>query len=295
MDNQEQLHKVGNSLHESTLPVSPPPTKKRLPYILAGILLILLLGVVIYAAGQKYSIDFLTKKTSPSATQKFTTTPASSPSVSVPQIEWNTYTNEEYGFIVRFPKYSWGESCTPSRDINEDVLLTAFDDKKTNSIFIDSVKIAKLKYKLQKNGKYEDDYSTCEIVPNNLNLIKNGYDNGRPYVNEYSSNISKRSPFVIKYSRIENENQLNELAQSLYDSTCIAYKKSPVERSSGVFYVTLADKNGNNLMDGDCTTNFLYHFLYSPEHKSALITSGYQDGPFFTKDWSYQPEFEFIK
>ncbi len=208
----------------------------------------------------------------------------------------NTYINKEYSFKVTYPKTTGVFlSCKQNDHSLKQNPLKVIEDKKNNTFYISEANTREMTYILQSNGKYIPDYKNCQIVKNNLNLIKNGYINGRSDLEEYPSNISKPFAMRFTYSKIENENDLNNLAHKIYPN-CYVKETELNKNMAGVYNVYLADKNGlNDDPDGKCWTNFVYFFYYSPANKSAVITSGFQNGPFFPEKGNGVPVIEFFK
>lgn len=208
----------------------------------------------------------------------------------------NTYINEDYSFKITYPKSTgFFYSCDPNDQSAKQNPLKVFNDQDNNSIYISNENFTELKYYPNSNGEYEPDYKNCKIVDNNLNIIKNGFQNGRP-AEEYNANLTKPISLQIAFSKIENEKELNDLVHKIYP-TCYVKSKELNKFMDGVYNVYLADINGvSDNPDGDCFTNSAYFFYYSPRNKSAVITDSFQNGPFFPPDnENGVPVIEFIK
>ena len=205
------------------------------------------------------------------------------------------YINHDLGFSIKYPSYNQTPSTCAERqtDKNGTVPLKVYEVPNQNSFFISEATYIAVKEKQVSGGGWQYDFSTCKVMQNSLNLITNGFDNGMPDTDGMHINISKPNALQINYQKVNNDTDLQSLAQTLYKG-CYIGDKQLVKNSSGVYQVKLVAKNGqNNDPESGCFTNFVYLFQYSPKNHIAVITSGYQNSPFNGTNGQYEPEIDF--
>jgi len=291
-------------------PVNIPEKPKANYLMIAGIVLacFVVFGFGGYYLGKNYSgtqqpINTTEKQPNPTSSHESGATGAS-PTSSIQQksseiqsIDDKTYKYVNYliGFSIKYPKYNLIPSTCEERqnDKNGSAPMRVFEVPNENSLYISEESIVSVKNKQLAGGGYQYDFSTCKVTPNSLDLIRNGYDNGIPSPN----NISKPIALQFDYLKIENDNDLQALAQSMYKG-CYVGQKQLIKNSTDVYQIKLVNKNGQPGSFDDpnttCLTNFVYMFLYSPKNKAAVITSGFQDAPFNGTNGQAEPEIEFL-
>lgn len=228
--------------------------------------------------------------------------------VPVPTVtkDQSLYVNKDYGFAMVYPKLDQsGDSCTQNSDGSYSGIVPykVFEDLSLNSIYIAQAIYAEKPEKFipQERG-YTWDPATCKIVNNSLDLIKNGYANGIPGSND------KPEAFQIKYAKINNEDDLNNLVHSMYGKGCYAKRSGQDKVLPETYDYTIADNNGNinpwpgnptptgykEPLNGGCLVNFGLLFFYSPSKKLAILSQGFQNGPLGGTNGQYAPTFTIL-
>lgn len=219
----------------------------------------------------------------------------------------NKYINKDLGFSVTYPKYSLIYRTCDEAKVNQTnpVLMTIFEDPEANTFYISNNIYVKIKAKQIASDTFGSEYSSCEVVLNNLDLIKNGYDSYEGTDSEKLFKNNTSPALQISYRKIENDIDLQTLAQSIYKGCYIGPKEEIVNAdfvsaSSPLYKIKLVNQNGQ-LGDGvfdsasTCITNFYYYFIYNPSSQVAIISSGMQDAPFYGANGQTHPKFEFFK
>lgn len=306
----EQQIVTNQNTPEDQISNSPASNQKGfIPLILGVVILLIVVAGGAYYLGTK-NISSSSKQQSEQPTTSITV-PTSNPStgnsvtnptksitgteiVSVDD-KTNKYINHDFGFSIRYPKYNQTPSTCQERQADKTgaVPLKVFEVPNINTLYISEESVIEIKNKQVAGGGYQYDFSTCKVVPNSLDLIKNGYNNGMVDTNKMQIDVTRPSALQFNYQKVDNDNDLQTLAQSLYNG-CYIGAKQLAKNSNDVYQIKLADKNGQNgNPESGCFTNFIYLFLYSPKNHVAVITSGFQNGPFFGTNEQVVPDIEF--
>lgn len=259
--NQEPIQASNPAIQQPPTPQNKNLLNNRwLKYlIIAVVLLIVVIGV--FLLGKSSTKSYTQQVTStPRVVQKNVVTKSPSPS---PSPELATYANLA-GFSIIYGKTnnSTSSSCSNGKPTDGTASLKVFEDSSSNTIYIG------------KDVEVESPTpSTCNVVPNSLSLIKNGWDNGNPP----PDNISYPEAIKYQYKHISSDADLVSLSQSRYGNGCSTIQKTPIPNQSGVYSIRISDKNGSNSMDGGCVTNFIYDFFYSSQNNIAVIGNDRQN------------------
>lgn len=187
------------------------------------------------------------------------------------------YYNNDFGFLIRYPKYNKGlDSCVPSPDPeNGKRELDVFEDLENNTIFISE----KVDVFAPHKNTTEIDYSKCTMTENNLERLKN----------------TTRWKVSFMYSKINGKEDLDKLASKMFSPNelkCYAGKQT--YNPNGYFDIELSDKDGNKgTFDNGCPTNFAYTFAYNKEKGIAIISSGAQEPHFWGTNGQYNVQVGF--
>lgn len=224
--------------------------------LLAIALLVLLSGA--YLLGKSHSVSSTEKQVSQLPTASPTPTPVKE--------ELATYVNPlgfsvVYGTTNRFA-FICKEDHT---NANGTVKLKLFEDPAESRIYIGN------------EGEIQFKENYCTNVPNSLEYIKTGYENGQapPF------NITYPNVIEYTYKPINSDADLVALGNSAFKGlNCTKVEKTLVEGRPDVYAVRLTDNNGETVVGGGCQTNYVYDFYYSTKNKVAVVGNGRQDCAF---------------
>ncbi len=210
----------------------------------------------------------------------------------------NYYIHSNGKWLIRYPRFNKMHASCEGKMNNSDLIkvpINVYEVPGESSFYLSAEIAVIVRHVFTKEGTIETDWATCTVVPTSLDLLMNGYkDEGLP---PGSSNLWPYSNIRINYNSIENENDLNTLAQSMYQG-CYAGSKELISSNPTVYQVDLVNKNGEKSHyppepNDTCFINSSFIFQYSPENRSAIISSGYQDPIFNGSNGQWKPEIVF--
>lgn len=206
--------------------------------------------------------------------------------------EQSIYVNKSYGFAMIYPKFERGQGTEVSCSGNP-VAYEVFEDTSNNSLYIAPTTIAEF-----------GNTTNCHLIKTSLDVFKNVVDNGERK-SSLGLSIYPGDALVIKYAKINNNDDLNNFVHSMYGKGCYAKNWKPDKDLGGVVDYTIVDSNGGvegpgdtegfaKALNGGCVANFGFIFLYSPSKKVAIISNAFQNGPLFGTNNQYSPTFSFL-
>lgn len=201
------------------------------------------------------------------------------------------YVDYEHGFAIIYPTYNQEPSDCAQLQAQTfgAVPLKTFVDQPENIVYVASQTILKWQDKKTIFG-LQADPATCQVVPNSLDLLKNGYI-------VMSGSTQKRYPASIKFhfDKVSNDADLSTFAK-VFHPGCFAGDKTLVKKTTDTYQVKLVDQAGiTTNPDSGCFTNFAYMFYYSPQTQTAIISNAYQEPPFNGSNGQIEPGVELLK
>ncbi len=238
-------------------------------------------GILGYWQSKKRTIPAPSVPLAPSV-PSLSTPPASTPAVPTPTPPpevWETYTNSELGFSIKYPQVVYGiYKCEPDEKIWTPVKI--IEDKKSEITYI----VEEYYYLAPYNGELNKYTGPCEKITNSLELIKKENAN-----NEYIKN----KPFLgwaILTRNIKNEKELNKFIKDNYGSGCLVEKKEPWKQQDGVYEIVIKGEDwdkGADLGTTTCSFGYPHKILYAPG-KNKLMSVIFDQGEcLFGTDYNY--------
>ncbi|GEM_PF-7018986 len=289
---ESQTSNQNSSNPPQSLSLSRPIKSKKAIIILAVLLLILVTGGGSYYLNVQKKTDLkkplnnlqasptLYPQTSLTQSQPTETTASIETEIISVDEKTDKYVHHALGFAIPYSKYSLGRSnCSDFKNGNFKGLipLEVFEDKAAGKIYIAESLFLEAKQAVAPDGMITVDYSTCTVIPTTLGIITNN-----PQKKLYDNNTlipSGPASLMFTYKRVENDNDLQSLAQSVHPN-CFIGSKNPIKNNPEVYTVELVNKTGKsigNTPESGCFLNFSYLFQYSPKNRVAVITSGLQE------------------
>lgn len=199
-----------------------------------------------------------------SVSPSISTTPAFTP----PPEVWETYTNSQLGFSIKYPQMVLGVyRCSPYKPFNVPVKI--FEDNKDGIIYM----AEEYYYEAPYSSELNDYTGPCEKIIYSLESLKkirnNVVDiNGKVQVNE---NPFLTRVFVIK--NINNNIELTKFIKNTYGSGCIAGSKNIWNQQKGVYEIVIKGEDwdkGADLGTTTCPINAVIKVLYAPEKNKIM-------------------------
>lgn len=208
--------------------------------------------------------DQITHKTS---TEEITQTPTLTPQPTLNKQEstlteydsnYNLYTNHKFGFSLLVPKLALSsaeckktaDSYRPSSELTP---ITFFKNKDTIYLAADYF------YHLtgeQKTPEGKSNFSGCEKLQTNFNLIEN-------------DKMSDIASLKIYTTNVKDDNSLGEYLKSKYGSGCKVGEKT--QSSIADVYNVKILGDGKDLGESDCPINFMVDVKYNPTKGTVVI------------------------
>lgn len=201
------------------------------------------------------------------------TAPSISPSITPPPEAWETYTNSELGFLIKYPQMVYGVyRCEPYKPFY--VPLKVFEDNKNGIVYI-----TEEYYYDNWDNETQSNTGHCKKITYSLDSLTKARE---VYGNPFLSRV-----FVVK--NIENDAELNKYIKTVYGSGCFIENKSPWEPQKGVYEISIKGEDWNKITDPENTTcrlpMSLLVLLYEPtKGKFMSVNMGQECG--FTTDYS---------
>ncbi len=201
-----------------------------------------------------------------------TTTSSNSPiaTITPPSEVWETYTNSQLGFSIKYPQTVYGVyRCSPNKPFY--VPLKVFEDNKNGIVYISEEYFYEAAY----NGELNEYTGPCEKITYSLeSLTKEKESNGNPFLVRV---------FVIK--NVKNDTELNKFIKDNYGSGCLVGSKNPWKQQNGVYEITIKGEDwdkGTDLGNTTCPINSNTKVLYAPKKNKAMSVSLGQECGFGT-------------
>ncbi len=188
------------------------------------------------------------------------------------------YVNSEFGFEIKYPPISetYLGSCESYKDNkNTSVPVKVFSDPGNKTIYITNSVTVEVQNKQNSDGSYGYDWSRCKTVPTTLRLIKNGFSNGLP---EQVGNITYPVAMKFMFGKASDDKTLIKMGERMHGATnCEIASKKFVKGTKDTYEISLRGQGEAGEPGGSCWINAAYQFLYSPNTKTAVVGSGYQN------------------
>lgn len=207
------------------------------------------------------------------------TTPIPSPTPAQPPEVWETYTNSQLGFSIKYPQMVYGVyRCEPLKPFY--VPLKIFEDNENGIAYLTEEYYHEAPY----NSELNDYTGPCKKITYTLESLKK--EKGK-YGNPYLARV-----FIIK--NIKNETDLNKFVKDNYGSGCFVEKKVLWKSQEGVYDIVLKGEDWDketSLGTTACPISGDYKILYSPE-KGKLMSVGLGQECGFGTDYNNQKTYK---
>ncbi|MBU4338839.1 hypothetical protein KKD57_04770 [Patescibacteria group bacterium] len=185
--------------------------------------------------------------------------PASTPTITPPPEVWETYTNTELGFSIKYPQMVYGiYRCEPYKPFY--VPIKIFDDSKNGITYITH----EYYYEAPYSSELSDYTGPCEKIISSLESLKKEKETyGNPFLT-----------WVINIKNIKNDSELNKFIKDNYGSTCSMEKKIPRKQQTGVYEITLKSEDWDKEIKSEAAACRLAMspliILYKPEIEKIM-------------------------
>lgn len=290
----------------------PKPMRKKFVIVFIVLLVVLIAaGVFWFLQEGSRQNNILTATTNNTTTN--TTTNADNTAqgnstknevVTEPSTTTATYTNSAYKFSITYPKtYQDYGNCEDVKKVRDaidnnqsrpkvsEVQLKLFEVSGQNVLYLAPAEVVKIKMIKNADNTYSYDYSSCKMVTTTLDLIKS-WDVVNADLTKLQPTMLE-TPFVVGFGSASTDAQLISVLRSVFPgqgtSGCEIDKKTATTNDPNVYKVSIKDPNQTDPATFDISTSTCYigapyTFLYSSTHKTAVVTSAYQDLPFGLSD-----------
>lgn len=196
-----------------------------------------------------------------------------------PPVVWETYTNSQLGFSIKYPQEVYGAyRCEPYQSIY--VPLKTFEDNKNGIVYL-----AEEYYYDDWDNNKQSNTGPCKKITyslESLNKAKELY--GNPFLAR-----------VFNIKNIKNDSELNKFIKDTYGSGCFIESKNPWQQQKGVYEITIKGEdwdNGANLETTTCQLPMsVIKMLYKLEtEKFMTVNLGQECG--FGTDYYDQKTFK---
>jgi len=240
-------------------------------YIIIAIILIFGIGAGILGYFQYKERVIPNHSVSPAASSSTTSPNSTSNSMltSSPEV-WETYTNTELGFSIKYPQMVYGTyGCSPNKPFY--VPLKVFEDNKNGIVYI-----TEEYYYDDWDIKSQSNTGPCKKITYSLESLQNEEKNA---TFSDGSHYPGWKPFLgwkILTNNVKNNIELNKFIKDTYGSGCFVEKKNPWKSQEGVYKIEIKGEDwdkGADLGTTTCPINYKYEVLYIPE-KNKLVSVG---------------------
>lgn len=201
------------------------------------------------------------------------TSPTPTPAITPPPEIWETYTNSQLGFSIKYPQMVYGiYRCEPDKPFY--VPVKVFEDNKNGIVYI-----AEEFYYDNWDDKAQSNTGPCrKIIYSIDSLTKAREIYGNPFLSR-----------VFSIKNIKNNTELNKYIKNSYGSGCFIEKKVPWKSQDGVYEISIKGEDWDKGADPETTTCRLpmsrLIFLYEPvKGKFMSVNMGQECG--FTTDYN---------
>lgn len=149
---------------------------------------------------------------------------APTPTITPPPEVWETYTNSQLGFSIKYPQMVYGVyKCEPKKSFYTPVKI--FEDNGNGITYVTQ----EYYYQAPYSSELRDYTGPCEKITYSLESLKKEKEEyGNPFL-----------AWVINIKNIKNDVELNKFIKDYYGSTCSIEKKTPWKQQEGVYEITL--------------------------------------------------------
>ncbi|MBU4368506.1 hypothetical protein KJ575_02210 [Patescibacteria group bacterium] len=232
-------------------------------YTIIAIILIFCIGAGILGYFQYKERVIPNHSVSPTASSSTTSpNPTSIPTLTPPPEVWETYTNTELGFSIKYPQMVYGTyGCSPNKPFY--VPLKAFEDNINGIVYITE-------------EYYYDDWDR-----------ESQTKTGPCEKNFYSIESLQETPvsgWRILIEDIKSESELNKFVKGNYGKGCFVGEKE-LWKQEGVYEIRIEGEDWGpetNLGTTTCPLNYTYKVLYAPEKNKVMSVDLGQECDFGT-------------
>ena len=196
-----------------------------------------------------------------------------------PEEKWETYTNSELGFSIKYPEMVYGiYRCSPKKPFW--VPLKVFEDNENGIVYITEEYCYEEKYDRELD-KY---IGPCEKIINSLESLKSQRETVMNVNDKVSLNCNPFLTKVFIIKNIKNDAELNEFIKDNYGKGCFAGNKK-LWKQSGVYEIKVKGEDWGpktNLGNTTCPCNYTYKILYAPEKNKLMSVNLGQECQFGT-------------
>lgn len=184
---------------------------------------------------------------------------APAPTITPPPEVWETYTNSQLGFSIKYPQMVYGlYRCSPKNPFYTPVKV--FNDNKNGITYI----AHEYYYQASYSEKLKDYIGPCEKITYSLESLKQEKEK---FGNSFLA-------WAINIINIKNDAELDTFIKNNYGSGCYAEKKEPSKQQEGVYAITIKGEDWNKGADPETTTCRLpmstLVILYEPKIGKAM-------------------------
>lgn len=250
-------------------------------YIIIAVVLIfgISAGILGYL---KYNIKASPTLT-PSIFPAVTISPSISPisNITPPPEVWETYTNSQLGFSIKYPQMVYGVSrCSSNNPFY--VPVKVFYNSENGIIYI-----TEEYYYDNGSTKIQDNTGICKKIDYSLESLKNEDKNVIFPDGTYYSGWKPPLGWKIIISNIKNNIELNKFIKDNYGTGCLAESKKDWSLQAGVYEIKLnafKDANGKDTDLGStvCPVNYAYKILYDTKRGKTVSVKLGQECTFGT-------------
>lgn len=216
--------------------------------LIVGILILIGGGILAYSQKKENDITIPT----PSASSAPVQSPAFSsiPTLTPPPEIWETYTNSELGFSIKYPQMVYGSPyrCSPYKPFY--VPIKVFEDNKNTITYITQ----EYYYQAPYSEELKDYTGPCEKITYSLKILQD------------------KKGWGILIRNIKNETELNKFIKDSYGSGCFIENKTPWKQN-GVYDIIIKGEDWDKFPgpgDTTCSSNYKYKILYTPEKNKIM-------------------------
>lgn len=207
-----------------------------------------------------------------------------SPTLTPPEEVWETYTNSELGFSIKYPKMVYGVyRCSPNKPFY--VPLKVFEDNINETVYI-----TEEYYYDDWDSKSQSNTGTCRKITYSLESLQSEEKNATFLDGTHYPGWKPFLGWKILTSNTKNNSELNKFIKDNYGSGCFAGKKNPWKYQEGVYEITIKGEDWGraDLGTTTCPWNYSNRILYAPgKNKAISVVLGQECG--FGTDSSLQP------
>lgn len=256
---------------------------KNVNYILIAVLLIFIVcgGILSYFLNKKEPIP-ISKKENAEIKKEKIQKEETAPIIPVPPKEiWETYTNSELGFSIKYPQMVAGvDKCSSNEKFY--VPLKVFEDNANGIVYI-----TEEYYYDDWDSETQSRTESCKKIINSLEYLKSQ----REITVDINDGVSLNSnPFLTRVfviKDIKNDIELDKFIKDNYGPSCFE-KDREQKKHSSVYDIIIKgtdwSKDGDSERVMTCARNYMYKILYAPEKNKAMSVKLGQECGFYVID-----------